>query len=351
MPITTPTLPQRIERIETDISSRLADGDPLLRRSVLGVLARAVAGQGHMLQAYQEWLAQQPFVDTAEAEYLDRHARTWKVPRKAAVAATGAVSFTGVDGAVLPAGTQAQRVDGVLYRTKADATVALGIALAQVEAVDPGLAGNAAAAQSLTLVAPVAGVNATGTVGGSGLTGGLDAEGDESLRARVLTRIQSPPHGGNMADYQSWALEVPGVSRAWVYPARLGQGTVGVAIVADDDPAGPLPSVELVAAAQAHIDASRPVTAEVTVFAPTALLVPITLHLVPDTVATRAAVSAELRDLFAREAEPGAVLYLSHIREAISLSSGETNHTVTVPTADVTPAAHEFPVLGTITYV
>lgn len=350
MPITTPTLPQRIERIEADISSRLADGDALLRRSVLGVLARAAAGQGHMLQAYQEWLALQPFPDTAEAEYLERHARIWGVTRKAAVAATGTVSFTGTSGAVLPTGTELQRVDGQLYRTMADATMVAGAAVANVEAVEAGAAANTAAGQSLTLVAPVASIGSTVTVDAAGLTEGLDAEADTSLRTRLLARIQAPPHGGAAQDYESWALAVPGVTRAWVYPGRLGAGTVGVAIVSDAAPAGPLPSVELVATAQAYLDTKRPVTAEVMVFAPTPLLVPVTLHLVPDTAATRAAVQAELRDLFAREAEPGAVLYLSHLREAISLAPGETNHVLTAPVADIAPAAHEFPILGAITY-
>lgn len=350
MPITTPTLAQRIARIEADLSSGLLDGDSLLRRSALGVLARALAGQGHMLQAFQDWAARQPFPDTAEAEFLNHHAEIWNVPRKAAVAATGQATFTGSTGAVLPAATELRRVDGALYRTTEEATLASGTALVPIQAVEPGLAGNAAAGQGLSLVAPVDGMNATAVVDGSGLTGGLDAEGDDSLRARLLARIQAPPHGGNAADYLAWALAVPGVTRAWVYPRHLGAATVGVAIVADDDPEGPLPTVEIVAAAQAYLDSVRPVTADVTVFGPSALSVPVALALSPDTPATRAAVEAELRDLFAREAQPGQVLYLSHLREAISLAPGETNHVLTAPTADVVPDTYEFPVLGTITY-
>lgn len=350
MPIATPTLAERTARIEADISSRLLDGESPLRRSVLGVLARALAGQGHMLQAYQDWAARQPFVDQAEAEFLDRHGETWGIPRKAAVAATGQAVFTGADGAVVPSGAELRRVDGVLLRTTAEAFIASGTATVSVQAVEAGQAANTPAAAQLSLVAPLDGVNATATVTGAGISGGVDVEGDEALRARILARIQTPPQGGSKSDYEAWALAVPGVTRAWVYPRHLGDATVGVAIVCDDAEDGPLPSAEVLEAAQAHLESVRPVTAEVLVFAPEALAVPVTLALSPDTPSSRAAVLAELRDLFAREAIPGSTLYLSHIREAISVAPGETNHVLTAPTADIVPTPMQMPVLGTVTF-
>jgi len=350
MSINRPTLPALIARAETDLSGRLLDGATPMARSVVSVLARVLAGQTHMQYGYLEWLAGQPFVDSAEAEYLDRHARTWKVPRKVAVAAKGSVSLPGTEGAVLPAGTEMQRVDGALFITDADATVTGGVALASVTASAAGAAGNTAAGISLTLTAPVTAMQSTATVATGGLTGGVDIEGDEALRARILTRIQTPPMGGNVADYKSWALEVPGITRAWVYPLHMGGDTVGVAVVADDADDGPIPSSVLVEAVQTYLDSKRPVTADVFAFAPTALLVPITLALSPDTAATRAAVLAELGDLFAREAEPGGTIYLSHLREAVSVSAGETDHTITSPTADVVATAMQFPVLGVVTF-
>ncbi|MBG3878709.1 baseplate J/gp47 family protein, partial [Desulfovibrio oxamicus] len=209
---------------------------------------------------------------------------------------------------------------------------------------------NAASGISLTLTSPVSGVQATGTVAAGGIIGGLDAEDDDSLRARVLRRIQEPPQGGKAADYVTWALEVPGVTRAFVYPLHMGGGTVGVAVVNDDAVDGPIPEAELVADVQAYLDTMRPVTAEVFAFAPTPLVVNVDLRVTPNTEAVRAAATAELRDLFARESEPGATIYLSHITEAISLAPGEQDHVVLAPAADVVPAAHEMPVLGTITY-
>lgn len=350
MSIDRPTLPALVARAETDLSGRLLDGATPLPRSVVAVLARVLAGQTHLLYGYLEWLAAQPFVDAAEAEYLERHGSTWGVARKAAVAAAGSVSLTGTDGAVLPAGTELQRVDGVLYTTDAEATVAAGVAVVAITAREAGEAGNTAAGLELTLTSPVTAMQSTAVVASGGLTGGTDAEGDAALRARILARIQTPPMGGSKADYEAWALAVPGVTRAWVYPRPTSGATVWVAIVADDADDGPIPSTELVAAAQEYIDSKRPVTAEAVVFAPAPLVVPITMALSPDTPATRAAVAAELGDLFAREAEPDGTIYLSHLREAISVSAGEVDHTITSPTADIVATGLQFPVLGTITF-
>ena len=104
------------------------------------------------------------------------------------------------------------------------------------------------------------------------------------------------------------------------------------------------------AAVQDYIDERRPVTAQVTVLAPVAVPLALTIALTPDTTAVRAAVTAELQDLLRRDAKPGGTILISRIREAISVSAGEQNHVLTVPSVDVTHAAGEMPTLGTITW-
>lgn len=129
---------------------------------------------------------------------------------------------------MIPAGTLLSRADGVEYTTDAEAVIVGSVAEVAVTAVAGGQAGNAAGGIRLTFSSPVAGVNATATVTAGGLTGGADIESDTSLRARLRRRVQHPPHGGAQYDYEAWALEVPGVTRVWVFPAWLGLGTVGV---------------------------------------------------------------------------------------------------------------------------
>ncbi|PHJ53465.1 baseplate J protein, partial [Nostoc linckia z1] len=135
-----------------------------------------------------------------------------------------------------------------------------------------------------------------------------------------------------------------------VYPNNTGPGTVGVTFVTDDDPGGIIPDSDKVDEVQAYIDARRPVTADVTVFAPVAVALNFTIDLSPDTAVVRAAVEASLRDLIRREAQPGGTIYLSQIREAISIAAGETDHTLTSPNANVTRTAGQITTFGTITW-
>jgi uncharacterized phage protein gp47/JayE len=349
MPFTRPTLPQLIERNITDMESRLPGTDARLRRSNLNVLARMMAGSVHGLYGALDYLSRQVFPDTADAEHLDRWASIWGITRKVAVAASGPVTLTGVAGSIVPAATVLARSDGAEFTVDADTTLVGGSTDANVTALLAGAAGNTAAASALSFVTPVAGVSTTATVAAAAIVNGSDTETDASLRERLVARIQDVPQGGADFDYINWAKEVSGVTRAWVYPQELGAGTVTVRFVRDDD-ASPIPDAAEVAAVQAYIDARRPVTAVVAVVAPTAVPLNFTIALTPNTAAVKATVEAELRDLIRREAVPGGTLLLSHIREAISLAAGETNYTMTAPSADVVLTLGQITTFGAITW-
>jgi uncharacterized phage protein gp47/JayE len=349
MPYSRQTLPEIINRVRADVISRLAQDD-VLRRSDAEVYARVVAAVTHGLYGYIDWISRQVIYDTAEEETLDRWASMWlTVPRKPAAVATGSVTLTGLGGAVVPAGALLQALDGVQYATVAEVTFVGTSAVANVAAVLPAAAGNRAAGQTLTFATPVAGVQSGALA--SELVGGADRETDEALRARLLARIQTPPHGGSSPDYVSWALEVAGVTRAWCYPIELGAGTVTVRFMRDNDSGSAIPDAGEVAAVLAYINALKPVTAQVTVVAPVAVPLNLTISVTPNTSAVRQAVQDELADLIRREAVPGGTLLISRIRAAISAAAGEQNYTMSTPIADVVNTTGNITTLGTITWV
>lgn len=353
MPFKRPTLAALIERIGADIASRFPGADARLRRSNLAVLTRVEAGVAHGLYGYADRIARQIIVDTADTEYLERWGSIWGVARRSAIAATGNVLFTGVAGTVVPVGVVLQRADGAEYETTLPAVIS-GLsppsALIPVKARMAGEAGNAGVNTALALAAQILGVSGSAYVDVNGLSSGAEVESDASLLQRVLTRIQQPPHGGADFDYVEWALEVPGVTRAWVYPLWMGAGTVGVFFVRDSD-VSVIPDAGEVAAVQAYIDARRPVTAEVFVQAPVPLVVDVELSVSPDTPAVRAAVAAELADVFRREAQPGRVIRRTHLSEAISLAAGEDDHTLVSPALDVVAAPGQMPQLGSVSWL
>ncbi len=342
-----PALPDLIEQVRADLLARMGL-DELLRRADGEVQARVQAGGLHSLYGFIDYLAAQILPDTADTAWLDRHASLWGVLRKTATAATGTVSMAAGNGVTVPAGTVLQRAGGGDYTVTTDAAASGGVIVATVQATTAGAAGNLPAGARLTLVSPVPGAQSTAVV--VDVSGGADIETDADLRARLIARIQAPPHGGNRSDYEAWALEVAGVTRAWVYPHHLGAGTVGVTFVCDGR-TDIIPTETEVSAVASHIDVLRPVTAAVTVFAPVADPLALSIRLTPDGAATRAAVEAELRDFLSREAEPGGTLYLSRLREAISLATGEYRHDLVSPAADVVSPAGHIAVLGDITWL
>lgn len=349
MPFNRPTLADLVGRVRDDIDTRMPGADSRLRRSVLDVLARIHAAATSGLYAFLDWIWRQVFPDTAEAAQLNRWAAIWGVTRKTATAASGAVQLTGDNGVLVPADTALLRSDGVEYRTALAATIDGGIAVVQVAAVDAGGTGNAEPGQHLTFASPVAGVGAIATVSADGLAGGSAEEGDDALRARLLDRIRRPPHGGNQSDYERWALEHAEVTRAWVYPQLLGPGTVSIYFVMDGR-GDPIPGPADVASVQAYIDGLRPVTAAVSVFAPIPEPLDLTIQAVPPSDAVKAAIAAEIADLLYREAEPGGTILISHIREAISVAAGETDHVVDSPIGNVTAEPGKIHVPGVITW-
>ncbi len=353
MPFVRPTLQELIDRIQSDLTTRLTLAGVVLRRSVVYVLARVQAAAAHLLHGHLEFLANQLFPDTSEVEFLERHASIFGLSRLAATYAVGLITVSGTNGTEIPAGTVLQRADGVSYTVNALVTIASGTATPTVTAVDAGDNGNAAAGVSLTFASPISGANAQAPVAGGGLVGGADIESDDGLRARLLTRLAQPPHGGTATDYITWAKEVAGVTRAWVFGQEAGAGTVTVRFVRDDDGAGAaiIPDAGEVAAVQAYLDARRPVTATVYAAAPIADVLNFTIHVAPDTSVNRANVQAELEDFLRRDASPGSTTLLSQIRVAVGLAAGVTDFSVTAPAADVTHATGHMATMGAITWI
>lgn len=348
MPFARPTPEQLRQRLIAEIGAHLPGADPRLRRSVETVLASIVTMSAQDLYGYLSWLSRQLHVTSAEAEWLASHARMWGITRAAAVAASGEVTLSGLAGAVVPAGTELRRGDDARYLLEEDVTLDAEGGSGQVVAVAAGAAGNAAAGSTLSLLAPIAGVSGA-VVGEAGLTGGLDEESDAGIRARTLARIQRPPHGGASYDYPQWVREIAGGdTRVFVRPRHMGPGTVGVLFVLAD---GSMPAGTLVEAVQAHVEQQRPVTAEVLVTAPVPLPVDLTVRLQPDTVATRAAATAELAAMLLREAEPGLAVPLSRLGAAISSAAGVYSHQITAPAEDIAVGAGQIARLGTITWL
>lgn len=348
-----PTLKQLRNRAITDINTNVKGGDANLRRNYLNVIATVLAGIGDEILRRVEYLLKQTFIQEADEESLIKKGQERNFPRKAATKATGPIDVTGTNGSTIAAGVELQRSDNVKYITTTETSIGSdGTGTITVEAVNTGFSGNAGAGTIVTFVSPVAGVNTQAAVAAGEITGGTDIEDIEDYRARLLEYEQNPPMGGNKKDYEVWAKEVSGVTRAWCYPIENGGGTVTVRFMMDKSYSDGIPHQADIARVQAYIAEERPATAVVTIAAPTTDMVNVTFSaLSPNTDAIKAAVTANLQKFFkSSSVEPGAKLYLSKINEAISITSGVTDHKLSSPSADINPSTGHIPVLGTITF-
>lgn len=327
----------------------------LIPNSVIRIMADAKAALAHMVLLYVDWLAKQLLPDTAEKEWLDRHGVIWLTNsdgskgRQSAVYAEGSFSFTGNPGAILPQFTQLQ-IGTVLYETTEEITIGSTDTEAPVSCLTPGLAGNLDPGTIVSMVDSVGGIDRGATV--VSMSGGVDEEEDDSLRERVLFRIQNPPMGGAAADYVRWARSVPGVTRAWANQ-EMGPGTITVRFMMDSvraDNYG-LPNEDDLSAVRSYLDTQRPVTVkDYFVEAPIPLFYSVSISALEDDSETvKGAIEVQLSRMQFQRAAPGQKLYRSWVDEAISRATGEDHHELTFDT--ITPAnAGEMPILNDIIY-
>lgn len=365
MPWITPTLEDTRSLNRDNIQAKLRSG-PMIPNSVLRVMADSNAGLAYLTMLYLDWLAKQLMPDTSETEWLDRHGNIWVGGRKAATFATGSITVTGIDGTTLAEYTELQggTGQGILFETDNSVTVS-GPVNVNFTALVPGVTG-LTVGSALTLVVGQAGIDGSLTV--TSVTEGIPEETDDELRARVLFRIQEPPMGGDADDYVRWALEVPGVTRAWSAPNEMGIGTVTVRFMMDDiratgDPmTNGFPNSGDVATVLAHLMLKKPVAVkDFYCSAPIPEPINFTISLLDtNDAATKSNITTSVNAMLLSKAKPSSALngvlmspqtiYAAWVSEAIMAASG-------VNSFDLTMSDHAMPdnghmaVLGTITYV
>ena len=360
MPFTRPTLTELVARMQTDVETRLTSIGTLLRRSVLKVFIRVLAGGLHLTYGFLNYIVDQLFVSTADSAFLERIASEYGMSRKAASYATGTATVTATAVTTIPKDSRMQSGEGQVYTVDADVATVVGSNTVTFTANEAGANGNDDAGITLSFISSIVGVSSTLTVSSDGISGGADEESDDDLRERVLYRRKRSPHGGASHDYINWAKEYAGVTRAWVYSEYSGVGSVGLAFVRDNDTTI-LPNETQIAAVSNYISEHvNPATGE-TIGIPVAAspgfevvtlteyVVYLTVQIYPNTTTVQTAINTELDAYLLREGGPSETLYLSEIDAAISGAAGEQRHKITYPTSDITPTFTQMPTFS-VTY-
>lgn len=380
MPYNRPTLSELRARNLAAIESELKGVGAPLRFSNLSILGTADAGLAYLHYGYLDWIARQSVPWSATDENLAGWAALKSVTQKAAHAGTNtSANFTGTPEKTVPAGTVLNRGDGYQYTTDAEIVIgSSGTGTGAITAALPdpnddptggGAAGNTPAGTQLSLDTSISGVDSVVTLA-TAITDGSDIESEDAFRARMLLAYQNTPQGGNDADYEGWALEVSGVTRAWTARRLMRAGTVGVYVMTDGTdtsnngfPVGTdgISELENWSAVKAtgdqgrvadHIYPLQPVTALVYVCSP----IRKTVNFIIDGISTAdstttAAINAAIDGVFFESGDPtGGKVLLSDLVIALSNVSGTSGFILTSPTANIITATGELPVRGTVTY-
>lgn len=335
-------------------------------RGMLAIIFRSVAKELRQAHDHLAWWGRQYFVDTAEDEFVLRHASIWDVAQRPATFALGSLLVKGVPGTLVPAFVQFAVSDGTVVATTAVATIGGGGTVSvAAEARTAGPAGNLEAGIRLLCVTPFPAIEQA-TVEAPGFAGGALAATAAETSQATIARIQQPPHGGAGFDYPEWLRAAFAVRAVRVETDWIGRGSVGVIVAMKDSDGARAPTDPERDAMLAYLGEPssstgvRPVTAYVVVVPADIHELDITVRLRPDTVATRAAVTEAFTRYVAtigdeddaQNATPiGAVIEPSRISEAISAANGEYGHDLISPAARFTLDVDQYPVPGDITFV
>lgn len=158
-------------------------------------------------------------------------------PRAAAKAAGYTIAKVSTGTAPVPAGYRCTSPTGEKYETTtASNPTSAGNGnpanSVQIRAVEGGASTNLAAGTKLTWdSAAVGNLLKESVVGSAGITGGTDADDEETMRRRLLAKLSRPGIGGNAAQLQEWAEAASSaVEGAYVYSAARGPGSYDIAI-------------------------------------------------------------------------------------------------------------------------
>jgi phage-related baseplate assembly protein len=257
----------------TNIAKTLAPGDPV--RLFLLVVCHWLSHQRTLI----DFTGKMNLLKYAHDDYLDNLAalhgdRALRLPASPAQCTlqftlTAALAFD----VTIPAGTQCQAPNSILFQTTADGFIKAGDTQVDVRAqcMTAGLLGNGFTAGQISYIVnwnqpfalTVANIDTT--------NGGADKETDDQYRYRVWLAIESYSTCGPHDAYEFWALSAdPSIIQAMIYSAPEIAGEVWIYPLCRVGGVITLPSQEILDLVYASCNDKkrRPLTDFVSVFAP-----------------------------------------------------------------------------------
>jgi len=275
----TPTTKAISENIIAQLEASLNQTIPLLPKSFLRVLSKALAGVFILLYKYAGFMFLQQFVRTASIDPTEingvivRPLIEWGRlvdvgdPAPATQAELVIDITVNAQGGALPSNSQLIGAsNGVTYITIGSVALAAAVVQATIRAVSDqsggggaGIIGNLDAGAVVSFANPLGNVARAAAVVSQTVTG-ADGESTEAYRQRVVDRFQKRPQGGAYADYEQWGEEPAGILNVYPYTSQF-PGQVDLYVEATPESSGsvdgiPTPAQLLEVLASVELDDS-----------------------------------------------------------------------------------------------
>ena len=159
-----------------------------------------------------------------------------QLDRKGATGArkANALQVRGTVAASLPIGQALLSRGGLQYQNTSSTVIpASGVSNVDVEAISTGASTRLDAGEPLTFTSPPVGIDQSATLILSLDEGGTDQETIGAWRERILVIWAEKRQGGNLADYEQWALALSFVDNAYVYANKPSPGFVSIGALKD----------------------------------------------------------------------------------------------------------------------
>ena len=189
----------------------------------------AMAGQMSVLYQLSNVLNNSKLIDTATGSDLDRVANDFGLQRRGATSAQGFVQLIASVPQTLISGSTLTGPNALQYQVSASGVYNPN-ANVPITSVDTGSQANLPVGSIMSWTTVQPNMQSTCLVA-TAVTGGADAEDDNTLRNRLYLTLQSPPQMGNDQQVVTTAGSVDGlIQQAFVYSNFNGAGTQLIAL-------------------------------------------------------------------------------------------------------------------------
>jgi uncharacterized phage protein gp47/JayE len=270
--INIPTTEQIYSNIIADLEAQYNITIPSFGKSFLRAYASVIAGQLRLYYLLTGKVQKNIFVDTADPVAQGGTLERWgfiKLGRYPFKATQGKyeIQVSGTLGTVIPAGTTFKSDDDSLnagYLFVVDSTYTLASPLTlEVRALTAGLESQLQVNDTMTVTAPIAGLDSQATVTNEN-TEPQAAEDIEEYRRKAIEAFRLLPQGGAGADYRLWASDAQGVKQSYPYTAPGDNNKVNLYVeanIADSVDGKGTPTTAILTEVESQIEdptASRP---------------------------------------------------------------------------------------------